>query len=89
MGKALATSKHPYAKEIPWDAEKAFTITSNTPWDILRTNILWHIWTQRCNHNFREEQFSLANALSSAWQTTIQIGMVAWYKILKYRHKRN
>lgn len=89
MGKALATNIQSYTEEIPWGADKAYTITSNTPWDMLRTNLLWHIWTQKCNHNFKEEKFNLASALFRAWQTTIQIGMAAWYEIVKYRGRRN
>lgn len=89
MGKALSTTPQTYKEEIPWRAKKAFMITSNTPWDMLCTNLLWFIWTQKCNHNFREEVFSLASALHSAWQTTIQIGMATWYEIEKFRDKRN
>lgn len=74
---------------VPWGADKTFTINSNTPWDMLRTNLLWNIWTQKCNHNFREERFNLYSAMYKAWQTTIQIGMVAWYEVVKLRGKRN
>ena len=88
FGKALSTLAQTHKEEIPWGAEKAFTASSDTPWDMLRTNILWNIWTQRCKHNFSEEAFSLASALFNAWQTTIQIGMAAWYEVVKYRNVR-
>lgn len=55
---------------------------------MLRTNILWNIWTQRCRHNFSDEKFNLSSALFSAWQTTIQIGMAAWYEVKKFRNVR-
>lgn len=89
MGNALTTNRTYYADEIPWDAKNAFIITNNTPCDIMRTNLLWHIWTQRCNHNFRDKKFSIANALANAWHTTIQIGVPALYERVKYRNKRN
>lgn len=88
MGKALSTTRQHYAEEAPWGAEKAFSINSNTPWDLLRTNILWNIWVQRCRHNFTNEIFSLSSALYTAWQNTIQIGMAAWFEVTKFRHVR-
>lgn len=89
MGKALATTGQCHEVELPWGADKAYTINSNSPWDMLRTNLLWYIWVQKCNHNFREEKFNLTSALYRAWQTTIQIGMAAWYEIQKFRGRRN
>lgn len=88
MGKALTTTRQIHKEEIQWGATKAYTITSNTPWDMLRTNLLWNIWTQKCKHNFMEGNFNLASAMHNAWQTTIQIGMAAWYEIRKFRDKR-
>ena len=89
VGKFPINNKTTYIEDTPWEAATSYTINGNTPWDILRTNLLWYLWTQECEHNYRRTQFSLAQALANTWRTTIQLGLAAWRKILKLQQKGN
>jgi hypothetical protein len=74
-------------EELRWDTATAFTLTIETPWDILRANTLWAIWCQRVELAFRNEQFHLGVVLWKAWRNTIYCGMEAYKEL--FRHKRN
>lgn len=68
-------------EDLRWDTAVAFTITPDTPWDILRAQILWAIWCQRVNFAFRNEHFHLGVVLWHAWQNTIYCAMEAYKEL--------
>ena len=74
-------------ENLHWDTAAAFTITGDTPWDILRAQLLWAIWYQRVEVAFREDNFHLGVILWQAWKNTIYCGMEAYKEL--FRHKRN
>lgn len=39
-------------QDLQWGTAAAFTINSETPWDILRALLLWAIWCQKVAHIF-------------------------------------
>jgi len=69
------------------DTAAAIAVTPDTPWDILRAQLLWAIWCQRVEVAFREEQFHIGVVLWHAKRNTIYCAMEAYKKIFK--HKRN
>ena len=73
--------------ELRWDTASAFTINIDTPWDILRAQILWAIWCQRLAHAFNDERFHIGLVLWYAWRNTIYAAMEAYKEL--HRHKRN
>jgi hypothetical protein len=50
------------------------------PLDILRTFILYHLWTERCRKHF-DSQYSLQKVLLQAWVATVEVGMATWKAI--------
>lgn len=74
-------------EELQWDTAAAFTINSDTPWDILRAQLLWSIWCQRVTHTFGDDHFHLGVVLWNAWRNTIYCAMEAYKEL--FRHKRN
>jgi hypothetical protein len=48
--------------------------------DILRTFILYHLWTERCGKHF-DGQYSLQKVLLQAWVATVEVGMATWKAI--------
>jgi hypothetical protein len=73
--------------DLRWDAASAFTINLETPWDLLRAQILWAIWCQRLAHAFNDERFHLGLVLWYAWRNNIYAAMEAFKEL--HRHKRN
>lgn len=73
--------------DLRWDTASAFTINSKTPWDTLRAQLLWAIWSQRLSHAFNDERFHLGLVLWYAWRNTIYAAMEAFKEL--HRHKRN
>ena len=73
--------------DLQWDTASAFTINSETPWDILRAQLLWSIWRQRVAHAFNDDRFHLGLVLWHAWRNTIYCAMEAYKEL--HRHKRN
>ena len=73
--------------ELQWDTAAAFTLNADTPWDVLRAQLLWAIWRQRVAHAFDDEQFHLGLVLWHAWRNTIYCGIEAYKEL--FRHKRN
>lgn len=73
--------------ELQWDTSSAFTINVDTPWDILRTHLLWSIWCQRVAHAFSEEKIHLRAVLWHAWRNSIYCTMEAYKEL--FRHKQN
>jgi hypothetical protein len=74
-------------EDLRWDTAAAFSVNSETPWDLLRAQVLWSIWCQRVAHSFREEQFHQGIVLWHAWRNTIYCAMEAYKEL--FRHKRN
>ena len=74
-------------EDLRWDTASAFSLNSDTPWDILRAQLLWSIWCQRVAHTFRDEKFHLGVVLWHAWRNTIYCAMEAYKEL--FRHKRN
>ena len=74
-------------EDLRWDTASAFKITLDTPWDILRAQLLWAIWCQRVEVAFREEQFHLGIVLWQAWRNTVYCAMEAYKEL--FRHNRN
>jgi hypothetical protein len=54
------------------------------PLDILRSFILYHIWTERCKKHFGD-QHSVKSILTQAWVATIEVGMAMWKAIKSQR----
>lgn len=73
--------------ELQWDTASAFSLNSDTPWDILRAQLLWAIWRQKVAHDFDDEQFHLGLVLWHAWRNTIYCAIEAYKEL--HRHKRN
>ena len=74
-------------EDLRWDTAAAFTLTLDTPWDILRAHILWAIWCQRVEVAFREDHFHLGVVLWNAWRNTVYCAMEAYREL--FRHPRN
>ena len=74
-------------EDLRWDTASAFSLNSDTPWDILRAQLLWSIWCQKVAHTFKDEQFHLGVVLWHAWRNTIYCAMEAYKEL--FRHKRN
>ena len=74
-------------EDLRWDTASAFSLNVDTPWDILRAQLLWSIWCQRVAHTFRDEEFHLGVVLWHAWRNTIFCAMEAYKEL--FRHKRN
>lgn len=74
-------------EELQWDTAAAFTVNSETPWDILRAQLLWAIWCQKVAHTFNDEQYHLGLVLLKAWRNTVYCAMEAYKEL--FRHKRN
>lgn len=74
-------------EDLRWDTAASFTLTAETPWDILRAQLLWSIWCHRVAHSFSEDQFHLGAVLWKAWKSTIYCAMEAHKEL--FRHKRN
>ena len=74
-------------EELRWDTASVFSLNMDTPWDILRAQLLWSIWCQRVAHTFRDEEFHLGVVLWHAWRNTVYCAMEAYKEL--FRHKRN
>lgn len=74
-------------QDLQWDTAAAFTINMETPWDILRAQLLWAIWCHRVELAFRDATFHLGVILWHAWRNTIYCAMEAYKEF--FRHDRN
>ena len=74
-------------EELRWDTASKFILNAETPWDILRAQLLWSIWCQRVAHKFKEEIFHIGLVLWHAWRNTIYCAMEAYKEL--FRYKRN
>lgn len=73
--------------DLRWDTTVVFSNNNDTPWDILRAQLLWAIWCQRVAHAFSDEVFHLGVALWNVWRNTIYCAIEAYKEL--FRHKRN
>jgi hypothetical protein len=74
-------------EELRWDITAAFSLNSDTPWDVLRAQLLWAIWCQRVEMAFRDDHFHLGVILLNAWRNTVYAAMEAYKEL--FRHPRN
>jgi hypothetical protein len=54
------------------------------PLDILRSFIVYRLWTERCRKHF-DDKYSLKATLTQAWVATVEVGMVSWKAIRSQR----
>jgi hypothetical protein len=50
------------------------------PLDILRSFLLYYLWSERCRKHFND-QYSLKRILLLAWVATVEVGMATWKAI--------
>jgi hypothetical protein len=60
-----------------------FTYTRQ-PLDILRSFILYHLWSERCRKHFNDH-YSLQKVLLQAWVATVEVSMATWKAIRSHR----
>ena len=73
--------------QIEWDSKYSCVLSKETPWELLRSSILWNIWVAKTQKEIGEESFHLDSILFKSWQITIQMGMAAWKDI--FSHNRS
>jgi hypothetical protein len=54
------------------------------PLDILRSFILFQLWSERCRRHFGD-QYSFKKVLTQAWVATVEVGMATWKAIRSHR----
>ncbi len=54
------------------------------PLDILRSLILYYLWSERCRKHF-DDRYSLKQVLTQAWVATVEVGMATWKAIRAHR----
>jgi hypothetical protein len=54
------------------------------PLDILRSFIVYRLWTERCRKHF-DDKYSLKATLTQAWVATVEVGMASWKAIRSQR----
>jgi len=50
------------------------------PLDILRSFLLYYLWSERCQRHF-DGQYSLKRVLLQSWEATAEVGMATWKAI--------
>ena len=65
------------------ESNKKYRTNRNTPWDMLRTTIIWQILKQRCAFIFKNKKLCLKAVIIGTWRNTIQIGMAVLKQIFK------
>ncbi len=50
------------------------------PLDILRSFLLYYLWSERCCRHF-DDHYSLKRVLLQAWEATVEVGMATWKAI--------
>jgi hypothetical protein len=58
------------------------------PLDILRSFLLYYLWSERCRKHF-DGQYSLKRVLLQSWEATTEVGMATWRAIRSSRQNRN
>ena len=60
-----------FQEEIEWDTKSSFILTKETPWESLRSSLLWNIWMAKTQKKMGDEPFHLGSILFKSWQLTI------------------
>ena len=71
-------------EDLRWDTAAAITVNMDTPWDVLRAQLLWSIWCRRVELAFRDDQFHLGAVLWHAWRNTVYCAMEAYRELFRY-----
>jgi hypothetical protein len=50
------------------------------PLDILKSFLLYYLWSERCRRHF-DGQYSLKKVLLQSWEATTEVGMATWKAI--------
>jgi len=58
------------------------------PLDILRSLILYYLWSKRCRKHF-DDQYSLKQVLTQAWVATVEVGMATWKAVRAHRTNKD
>jgi len=58
------------------------------PLDILRSFLLYYLWSERCHRHF-DDHYSLKRILLQAWEATVEVGMATWKAIRTSSHNRD
>ncbi len=58
------------------------------PLDILRSFLLYYLWSERCRWHF-DGQYSLKRVLLQSWEATAEVGMATWKAIRSFSQNRN
>jgi hypothetical protein len=58
------------------------------PLDILRSFLLYYLWSERCRKHF-DGQYSLKRVLLQSWEATAEVGMATWKAIRSSRQDRS
>jgi hypothetical protein len=58
------------------------------PFDILRSFLLYYLWSERCRKHF-DGQYSLKKVLLQAWEATTEVSMATWKAIRSSSQNRN
>jgi hypothetical protein len=58
------------------------------PLDILRSFLLYFLWSERCRKHF-DGQYSLRKILLQSWEATVEVGMATWKAIKSSSQDRN
>jgi hypothetical protein len=65
---------------------QAMWVSLETPWYLLKSLILWHIWCGKCAFDREWDNYHIGLVLYKAWTTMIHIGTEAWNDL--QRHHR-
>jgi hypothetical protein len=57
------------------------------PLDILRSFLLYYLWSERCRRHF-DGQYSLKRVLLQSWEATAEVGMATWKAIRSFSQDR-
>jgi hypothetical protein len=58
------------------------------PLDILRSFLLFYLWSERCRRHF-DNHYSLKRVLLQTWEATAEVGMASWKAIRSSSQSRD
>lgn len=61
----------------PPNGQASLHVIDESPWEILRVNLICSLWCQKVEFDIRKGKFHISIALFRAWQATVQAGMGA------------
>ncbi len=88
-----SSSGKPFSKptttpQICTATTQAVSLTPRQPLDILRSFLLYYLWSERCRKHF-DGLHSLKRVLLQAWEATTEVGMATWRAIRSSSCTRN